>query len=314
MKKVTLIGCGNIGSRHLQGLVRSSFGLNIDIVDPSENSKSLAQERLKEVNYDSSEFEFNWYDSIDSIEKSDFVILATPSTNRIEIVSKLLEKGFSRFVIEKMVCQSSLEYDTLIKMITENNASRRYFDSYNKIKGQLNSGPYHIFVNCGNEGLGSNAIHFIDLFSWLTDSTDLHLDGSYLQNKIYQNKRGDEFVEFAGTIIGNNGNGSNLSLNFFPFDNLPMYVGIFGPQNSLLIDESQGKLYNFRDNTKKLKEFTIEFQSTLTTKIVKDILEKDYSLLPTLEDSYLAHIELFRIFNTHIKKISNKEVEKCPIT
>jgi len=48
-KKVILIGCGNIGSRHLQALVKLPYEIDIQIVDPNENSQKLAKSRLNET-------------------------------------------------------------------------------------------------------------------------------------------------------------------------------------------------------------------------------------------------------------------------
>ena len=41
-KRIVLIGCGNIGSRHLQSLIRFGNSVFIDIVEPDLNSKKKA--------------------------------------------------------------------------------------------------------------------------------------------------------------------------------------------------------------------------------------------------------------------------------
>jgi len=35
VRRVILIGCGNIGSRHLQALAKLEYDLSVDIVEPS---------------------------------------------------------------------------------------------------------------------------------------------------------------------------------------------------------------------------------------------------------------------------------------
>ena len=92
MKKITLVGCGNIGSRHLQALVKLPFETEIQIIDPNENSIKLAKTRLNEIDYKKSNFIFSWQTSLENLQESDFVILATNSTNRVELVEKLLEE------------------------------------------------------------------------------------------------------------------------------------------------------------------------------------------------------------------------------
>ena len=44
-KKITLIGCGNVGSRHLQALAKTSFELEVNVVEPDENAKEIAENR-----------------------------------------------------------------------------------------------------------------------------------------------------------------------------------------------------------------------------------------------------------------------------
>jgi len=318
-KKVILIGCGNIGSRHLQALVKLPYEIDIQIVDPNENSQKLAKSRLNETEFKRSNFNLTWHSSIENITESNVVILATPSINRVELVEQLLKIGNRKFLIEKMVCQSANEFNHLLSMTNSHkakvwvNASRRYYNSYQKIFTSIKANsPINLSIHAGNMGLGSNAIHFLDLFSWITKNESFRLNGDFLDTKIQENKRGIEYKEFSGTIMGKSSNNSIISINFSQENDLPVYVNFFDNKNTLIIDETKERILELPSNISR--EFKVEFQSNLTTKIVKDIFEKDNSLLPTLEESKIAHFELFRIFNNHIKKITNDEVEKCPIT
>ena len=319
-KKIILVGCGNIGSRHLQGLVKLPYPLDIVIIDPNQNSQKLAKSRLDEINFEKSHISFTWTESISDLDSSDLVILATPSPKRVELIKQLLESGNKRFLVEKMVCQSEDEYDKLLSMAkTYNsllwvNAPRRTFESYQELRKKIQGSKLsHIVVNAGNMGLGSNAIHFIDLFSWFTNDNQIILDGDYLFEKIFPNQRGEEFMEFAGTILGHNKNGSMILLNFLPVNNHPLTVSFFGKDLTLIVDETNKKIYDLK-NLKSELFFHTEFQSTLTTQIVDDILTKDDCKLPSLEDSFIAHKELFRIFNKHIQKLTNERRLLCPIT
>jgi predicted dehydrogenase len=318
-KRILLVGCGNIGSRHLQALVKLPFKTDIEIVEPNENAKNIAKSRLKEIEFNNSNFTLEWHSDIINTSASDVVILATLATNRVELVEKLLNMGNSRFLLEKIVCQSDDEYDKLLSMMNNKNIKawvntpRRYFESYRKIERLIEkNSQINLTVNSGNMGLGSNAIHFVDLFLWLTKNQVITLNGEYLDKNILTNKRGSSFKEFYGTITGKSENGSVLSINFLNYDELSLCVNIFGKNNNMIINETDGKIFDL--NTQKNSKFKIEYQSSLTTKIIIDIFENDSSLLPTITDSKIPHSELFRIFNSHIKKITKKEPEKCPIT
>jgi len=318
-KKILLVGCGNIGSRHLQALVKLPYEIDIEIVDPNIDAQNLAKKRLEEIEYNKSSFSFTWKSFIDNSKNNDLVILATPSKNRLELIKTLVDLENRRFLVEKMVCQSKEEFESISSLINSKNskvwvnASRRYFVSYQEIIKQFETNSQiNLNVHAGNMGLGSNAIHFLDIFAWFTKNENFVLNGNFLNNKIHENKRGSDYKEFSGTILGKSPNNSTILINFSEENDLPLYVSFFGNKRALIIDETNEIILELPNSTKK--EFKMEFTSTLTTKIVKDIFEKDNTLLPTLEESKNAHFELFRIFNDHIKKITKEEVEKCPIT
>jgi len=223
-------------------------------------------------------------------------------------------------LIEKIVCQSTDEYNRLLTKLRSFNATgwvntnRRYFQAYQKIKESFkNSGTIHLSLIAGSIGLGTNAIHYIDLFSWLVNDYKLKLNGEFLIDELLPNKRGKDLVEFVGTTIGST-NSSLLSLTTLPYGNLPSVVSISSNGKHLIIDETNEKIIDLVNRNDHHFEFKFEHTSSLTTKIVMDILEKDDCLLPTINNLYHAHKELFRIFNAHIKKVINEERKLCPIT
>ena len=219
-----------------------------------------------------------------------------------------------------MVCQSSDEYKKILLLFKKFHAKgwvnthRSYFKSYQNIKERFTGiNNIQLLVFISNSGLGSNAIHYIDLFSWFIEDYKIKLNGKFLENQIFKNKRGENFNEFQGTITGFNKN-SSITLTFFPAKNESIIVNIFGDGRFASINElkEQG---HFIDNKGKIKlNAKYWHASELTTKIVQDIFSKDDCLLPTLKDSSYVHKELFRIFNNHIKNILNKDVKLCPIT
>ena len=174
-KKILLVGCGNIGSRHLQGLVKLPYKIEIEIVEPNIDARNLAKKRLDEIEYEKPHFSFKWKLSINNSKNNDLVILATPSKNRLELIKTLVKLGNRRFLIEKMVCQSKKEYESILSLINSTNskawvnAPRRYFVSYQKIIREFEkNSQINLNIFAGDTGLGSNAIHFLDLFLWIT--------------------------------------------------------------------------------------------------------------------------------------------------
>lgn len=320
VKRILLVGCGIIGSRHLQAIAKLEEKTEIDVVEPKDDAIKQGKNFLKEVS-STVEHNYHWYGNLNEVtEISDLAIIATRATGRINLINQLLEKGHSRFFIEKMVCQSKNEYEEILSNMNKHKAKgwvdtgRRYFSSYQKLKKIFEDDKIiNMSVFAGYAGLGRDAIHFIDLFSWFCKNSQIKLDGKNLLNDIYSSPRGDDFVEFAGTITGSC-NDSFLSLTFVPDCDCPILVNIFGKNHNYIIDESHGRIFNPRKDDDDFLEFKTEYSSDLTKKIILDIFHNDCCNLPTVLEISYAHNELFRIFNTHLKNINNDNRELCPIT
>lgn len=313
---ILIVGCGNIGSRHLQSLERSLTPLSITVIEPNMNSQKIAKSQLEKNSKNS----ISWFSSISELNHIfDLAIITTNAEQRKSIVDTLLESGNKKFLLEKMVCQSQNDYEDLIKNFNKHNASgwvntnRRYFPFYQTLKNLINfNDNLKISITAGNNGLGSNAIHFIDIFLWLKNSSDISLNGD-LTDKLYPNKRGNQYYEFSGTILGEISN-SFLKISFSPVNNLPLILDIETQNFHISINETDEKILKI----KNLKKFELSFEylhvSDLTLQIVSDILKNNYSHLPKIQDLFIAHCELFKIFNSHVKKLTNKELTICPIT
>lgn len=321
-KNVAIIGCGNVGSRHLQALVKTNISMNIHVVENDTASKKRAISLLNEISFNAKNHKIIWHKSISKLnEICDLVIVSTRSPNRVKLISKLLEKDNKTFLIEKMVCQSTSEYKLLIQQMKNFsasswvNTSRRYFQSYQKIKKSIQNSKFlHLSIFCENIGLGTNAIHYVDLFSWLINDYSLKLRGDFLLPKNFLSKRGKEFKEFFGTINGSNfSNTHSFQVTSLPSSREHMYVVISTDLGQYVIDELNQKMVFMNKNFVKSK-FLFEHTSSTTTKIVTDILKKNTCLLPSLSDSFLAHQEIFKIFNTHLKKQLKRDFSLCPIT
>ena len=315
---VLLVGCGEIGSRHLQALVKIN-NIKINIIEPSLESRKIAIERISEItNKDQKLF---WYNSINEVKnKMKLVIVATLAVNRVEQIISLLEKGHKKFLIEKMVCQSDEQYKLLLSKIKEYeavgwvNVSRRYFPVYQNIKKMIEqTNTTHISIIIGNRGLGTVAVHYLDLFSWFTENIDIKLSGEYLLEKLFPNKRDDNLIEFRGTITAKIKNGSSLMITSIPDSDLPIIINIKNNSDFIIYDEINMNMIT--QNTKSIKsDFKFEHISSTTTKIVLDILKNENCLLPKVEELYNIHSELFKIFNTHIKEKTGIAKKVCPIT
>ena len=272
MKKISIIGCGNIGSRHLQAISKIKEPLEVHIVEPNEESVKIAQARLKQDVSNMLNHQYVWHRNVEELNhKSDITIIATSAKNRVEVIKKLLEQEHVKFLVEKIVCQSSKEYKELIEEMKKFNAEgwintpRRYFSSYKKIKEIISQDtPIEMKIEGSNFGLGTNAIHFIDLFAWFVKDYKIQLNGDLLEEEILENKRGADFMEFLGIIQGIS-NKSNIKIKSMKNDGIPVRISIKNPKHQLIIDESSQKIEDIlnsdmlSDNQKeKLKLYYID--------------------------------------------------------
>ena len=98
-----IIGAGQLGSRHLQGLLSyKKESLNIFIIDPSDDSLFIAKQRALELEHKHS---LTFTDSFQELPKHlDFVVIATNSKVRFVVMEILLQHAsVSYLILEKVL-------------------------------------------------------------------------------------------------------------------------------------------------------------------------------------------------------------------
>ncbi len=318
-KNIVLVGCGNIGSRHVQALTKLTFNITLHLVEPSLESQNLTKSRLEETSLGNID-DIVWHDSVEEpMPKSDLVIIATQSIGRADLIENLLEKGHSRFLIEKMVCQSTEEYTSLNSKFQEFgakgwiNTNRRYMEPYRQLKDSIKDESFYMYVLAGDVGLGSNAYHFVDLFSWFSNEENISINGDLLDKKITLSKRGNNLLEFSGTLTCKNKKSSSM-ISFLSSVNTPVILGFVTNENHIVINETEKKIISIHGNLSLSDNFEMANVSNSTTQIVNSILIKDECDLPKLNFALDAHEELFDIFNKHILLCNGNKSKLCPIS
>lgn len=326
IRRIVIVGCGQMGSRHLQAIVKLGGQLNIQVVEHNPANQYLAQKRLQEVLTRGQPVEIKWYKDIAELDsRPDLTIVATKAAGRVDILKELAMMGHSRFLIEKMVCQSVEEYDDLLetfeglKIKAWVNCTRPYFPVYEKaIEVMRNDGELIFNAMAGNLGLGCNSIHLLNLFLTMTgDPQDVHLDGRSLFPALLPNKRGKKLVEFAGNITAETSKQSFATISFHRHNNSQVLINAISKNWRLFVDEGNNEaLMASKRNQwqREAYEFKSRLSSELTTEVAQTIIKEDACKLPTVRDCYYIHKELFRIFNSHIQSITGKNVNLCPVT
>ena len=327
MKKIAIIGLGNLGSRHLQALALLKETITIELVDVSESSLNIAVERFYEVpeakNYQGT---IHRYMSINNLsEQLDLVIVACNSKERRALTEELLNKKNVKYLIlEKVLFPFIEDYEIIARLLKNKgvkawvNCSRRMMPSYHAIKGRITPGlPIDISIVGSNWGMASNGIHFIDLFCYLTENHTLKLNMFALDedNPKESNRKG--YVDFTGTVVGKTERGDFFRMSSHSTGSLPIQVSIQTPAERILINEYLGNgIFSSPTNQWKgeLFDFEIVYQSRLTAWLAESLFQTgtcdltEYEEATTLHKLYLSSLMEYQTLK------SGKEVNICQIT
>jgi len=104
--------------------------------------------------------------------------------------------------------QKEIDYHNISKLIKSKkvnawvNCQYRTFNFYKEIKKTLNiNSVIEMKVKGSSWGVACNSIHYIDLFSYFVDSSDLSIATISLSNNLIISKRGNKFSEITGLMV-----------------------------------------------------------------------------------------------------------------
>ena len=85
-KKILIYGCGNVGARHLQGVVKVNKKITVYVYDISNKSIIKSKKLLQEVYKSSKVVSVKFIKNFNKNKEFDLVILATTATNRYSLI------------------------------------------------------------------------------------------------------------------------------------------------------------------------------------------------------------------------------------
>ncbi|MHA8090223.1 Gfo/Idh/MocA family oxidoreductase [Aquirufa antheringensis] len=322
MYKVAIIGSGQLGSRHLQGLLKIDLPLTIYVVDASQESLELAKIRATEIGGILNNI--HYLTSIDGLSDSiDLCIIATGANVRLLVLKELLGlKKVKNIVLEKVLFQNIDEYQVasaLIKKYEVNcwvNCPRPMFDIYKYIKSKISREELTTYSVFGGEwGLACNAIHFIDNMAFITQNSEFSYDYTGITSIIESKRKG--YIEFTGTYICRNSIGSELILHSHKSNNSNLRIQILTENFAWAINEVEGvmiessKKENWQENSQSIK---IPVQSDLSNIFAKKILLEGKSDLTSYSESMKLHVGMLSSFIDLYNFKTNQNLKYCPIT
>ena len=310
MVNVCLIGCGGVGKRHLEAMLKVKNDINIEVVEPNiENTPTtLVGQNI------------NYFSKIEDVSNNiDICLIATTANVRKKVILELVSKKNVKFMIlEKVVFQNEKDFDEIIKLFEEKNIKSwvnchlRAQPIYKELKTQsiISYDTTMTYEYSDDFTLSSSAIHILDLFSYLCDDYDLEIQDIVTDTEL-KSSRHSGCVDFNGYMKVKSTNGYELVVKKRDAhfgEHLTIY------HNDLTVRSSEGDDPNNRIGFVQDKKIPYVWQSSLTNSYIDDIIEKSDCDLSTLENSAKLHKIMLKSFRNLLKEKYNREVVDCPIT
>ena len=324
MLNILLVGCGNIGSRHLQSLLKSKNQSIISVIDPILKNIENEIDNYSQSN-DDKLHQINRYENLTNLPAIiDILIIATNSNIRIDIIKKIfLTRNPKYTILEKFLFQNREDFYTAKDIFFKKN-SRVWVNqpilhqkSYQEIASYFkNSQKLSMTVSGGNWGLCCNSVHYIELFDHLTRrQSKIHVSKTKFK-KILKSKR-PGFYEIIGKIELKTNNQSNLILETNDKNHDPAcFMNIDDGQNKVKIKFIDNKIYcDFLIEEKKIsKNYVNLYQSEMTAEVVNSLIKNSKCSLPTYLTSMKQHLTLIDSFKDFFIKNNVITEEEVPIT
>ena len=310
MVNVCLIGCGGVGKRHLEAMLKVKNDINIEVVEPNiENTPTtLVGQNI------------NYFSKIEDVSNNiDICLIATTANVRKKVILELVSKKNVKFMIlEKVVFQNEKDFDEIIKLFEEKNIKSwvnchlRAQPIYKELKTQsiISYDTTMTYEYSDDFTLSSSAIHILDLFSYLCDDYDLEIQDIVTDTEL-KSSRHSGCVDFNGYMKVKSTNGYELVVKKRDAhfgEHLTIY------HNDLTVRSSEGDDPDNRIGFVQDKKIPYVWQSSLTNSYIDDIIEKSDCDLSTLENSAKLHKIMLKSFKNLLKEKYNREVVDCPIT
>lgn len=312
MKQTLLIGCGNIGFRHLQALCASHMAADLDltIVEPNKDHHDRIAQELARTPLGQSRL---LTALLTPRGRFDLAIIATKADVRRRVFDDLARQhDFAAIIFEKVLFQSCADLDAVATQLdgiaAYVNCGRRGFPGYQALRKRLSgSGPVDYTVTGAQYALASNAIHFLDIAACVNESPLISLDTTGLDTETTASKRAG-YVEVYGTLTGTLANGAVVSLTCARGDSLAIDVHLSGAGVDIAVDEAA----NLMVSNGVTEPFETRHVSGMPY-LYETLLQGKGCLLPTYAESAAQHRLLISALNAHLHLPDHPDTV-CPIS
>jgi len=325
MRTVAIIGAGQLGSRHLQALANVDTSLTIYVADINNESLSTARSRFDEVKGTCSH-EVYYINEISALPSSlDIVIVATNSIIRKKVIEELLAGSeVKHLILEKFLFPRKSDYVEVAPVLADRpemkvwvNCPRRTFDLYKRIATELkDQGPVNVTVTGSGWGLGCNSIHFVDIFSFIVNQSEVTVLSEAIDDEYTESKR-QGYVEFSGSLYLGAVGGHRMEVTSYKTGSHPIIIKISTPTACWIINET-AREYEYasaaNDWVFVKEKVSFPMQSQVGTQVANDLIRKGYCELASYATSASLHLALLQTFIDKFNLINKESKDLCPIT
>ena len=325
--RVLIVGCGQLGSRHLQAVASLSMVTEIEVVDPSPEALELGRQRLAELPRDKSPSHVRWLASIgEATKQGDLCIIATQAQERCKALREVADTlGYSAFLLEKIVAQSIEELEASAGFATSRGLSvwvnflERGIPFYRRVKERLSPVDPLIFsATGGNFFLATNGIHSVDLFAYYDECTRIEGAGARVDPILHPSKRGEGLYDLTGTLHGYTEKGSSLTISYIGADSPWFHISIASRGYRCFVDHGTGWACE-SDSESGWEWRKVPFEGSMlvsqtTREFATGILTSGHCALPTLEESLVSHRFILGQLQPHFCGLLGRPIDRCPVT
>src|SRR3972149_953452 len=179
------------------------------------------------------------------------LIIATTAPSHAEFTCAAAEAGVTHVLCEKPMAVSLEQCDRMIDVCRANgtalavNHQMRFMDQYIEPKKIAQSeafgGLRSVMVSAGNFGLSMNALHYFEMFRFMTDEVPRFVT-AWFSNETVPNPRGAQFQDRAGTVRIVTDSGRRFYLDCSADQGHGMYVVYGGPYGQMAVDDLYGDM------------------------------------------------------------------------
>ncbi len=319
--QIIIIGAGQLGSRHLQGLCTPQKKIFVDVVDPSEASLETCKARFEEVAH--TEIKATFMQTLPQNKSYDVAIIATNSRIRASVTEDFISNNSVKYIVfEKVLFTKIDDYAHIQEVLSKYNIQawvncpRRMYPIFQKLLPLLqNSRSLNFVIQGGDWGLGCNSIHFIDIVSYLSAELQFKYNNMLLDCDIRDSKRAS-YKEFTGSLLAQGENGSSIMLTSRKDSNAICSMQIMGDDIHAIVNEAHGLCTLYTANNQWQAQeihFTTPYQSQLTGILIDQLQQTGTCALASLSESCKLHLPLLETFMLHLQEQGLSTTE-CPIT